>query len=96
MGERTQHTVAAFQAVKAIPPAKRPSKIARTVVGVLFGALDYYGAEKLHWEPKYVIGLAVFAGIVAAGELVTFPVKLAIGLVRDLVAALNPGSGGGA
>lgn len=55
-----------------IPEEKWPSKIGRTVGGVII-ALVAGGGAFLHWNQYLVAGLGILAGSVWAGEMVTAP-----------------------
>lgn len=80
------HTQTAIARLAAIPPEKRQSKLVRTVIGALVCAFGWYA--KAHWAsiPDLVaFGTVAFGGVTVAGEYVTAPFKIFIGMLRDLL-----------
>lgn len=83
---KMMHTQTVMARLAAIPPEKRQSKIVRTAVGVAVCAFGWYA--KAHWSsvPDLVaFGTVAFGGVTVAGEYVTAPFRLFVGMLRDLL-----------
>ena len=79
-------TEAHLKALKAIPAARWQDKLRKTLTGLVFLCLAISGAQFWDWSQEWVIGVAVFGGVVMSGEVVLLPVKLLVAIVADGIA----------
>ena len=79
-------TEAHLKALKAIPAARWQDKLRKTLTGLVFLCLAISGAQFWDWSQQWVIGVAVFGGVVMSGEVVLLPVKLLVAIVADGIA----------
>lgn len=75
-----------MKALKAIPAARWQDKLRKTLTGLVFLCLAISGAQFWDWSQQWVIGVAVFGGVVMSGEVVLLPVKLLVAIVADGIA----------
>ncbi len=84
-------TEAHLKALKAIPAARWQDKLRKTLTGLVFVCLAVSGAAFWGWSQEWVIGLAIFGGVVMSGEVVLLPFKLLVAIIADGVSKAKGG-----
>jgi len=77
---------AQLRALKAIPEKRWQDKMRKTLTGLVFVCLAVCGAQFWEWSQQWVIGLAIFGGVVMSGEVVLLPFKMLVAIIADGVA----------
>lgn len=74
----------------AMPSEKLGDKIVRTVIGAVICAFGWLAKSQWPNLPDLVAyGTAVFGGVVIAGEVISYPFKLFVAMLRDVLDAVR-------
>jgi len=86
---KLEQTLSAIAPVKAMPPERWASKVARSCLGLVFIAGAGLAAWKLSWRGSVDVALAMFGAHVVSAEITKTGLNLLVGLVKDLLVAVR-------